>query len=61
MSRIVWGAAEIAKVIGRTEKQVYYLAENRLVKSIRKVGRKLVADPDALLAEIFGDDKGEAA
>ena len=52
MPRVVWGAAAIAEIIGCSETQVYYFAEKKLLKSIRKVGRKLAADPDLLLREI---------
>ena len=61
MPRIVWGAAEIGKTVGLTEKQVYYIAEKGMLKSIRRLGGRLCADADRLLAEIAGDDKGEAA
>jgi hypothetical protein len=56
MSRIVWGAAEIGKVVGRTEKQIYYIVEKRMLKSIRRLGGRLCADADRLLAEIAGDE-----
>jgi hypothetical protein len=55
MSRIVWGAAEIGKVVGLTEKQIYYIAEKGMLKSIRRVGSRLCADADRLLAELAGD------
>ena len=56
MSRIVWGAAEIGKIVGRSEKQIYYLVEKGMLKSIRRVGSRLCADAGRLLAELAGDD-----
>jgi hypothetical protein len=46
---LVWGARAIGEVIGRSEKQVSYLLERRLLP-VRKVGKQWVADRDALLA-----------
>jgi hypothetical protein len=61
LKRIVWGAAEIGKAIGQDAKFVYYHQSAGHFKSIRKVGRLLVADIDALLAEIVGESKEDAA
>jgi hypothetical protein len=52
---LVWGAAAIAKAANLpNRKAVYYLARKGRLKSIRKVGRGLVADSDVLHAEIAG-------
>ena len=61
MSRVVWGATAIGKVIDRTPKQVYYLVEKKRLKSIRKVGDLLVADDEQLLREITQGGIGGAA
>jgi hypothetical protein len=58
LTRLKWGAVAIGEVIGRTPKEVYYLA--KYLKSIRRVGRLLVADPDALLAEVAGTPPQES-
>jgi hypothetical protein len=58
--RLIWGAAEIGKAISRSEKQVYHLHEKGFLTSIRKVGRRLVADADALQREIAGADENAA-
>lgn len=61
MIRLIWGAAEIGKAIGRSEKQVYHLHNKGLLTSIRKVGQQLVADADALQLEIArGRDESAA-
>ena len=54
MPRLIWGAAEIGKLIGRDAKFVYYQQATGHLKSLRKVGRLIVADRDALLQEITG-------
>ena len=54
MPRLIWGAAEIGKLIERDAKFVSYQQAAGHLKSLRKVGRLIVADPDALLQEIAG-------
>jgi len=46
---IVWGAAAIAAVIRRTERQAYYLLESGALPA-RKVGAQWVASRKRLLA-----------
>jgi hypothetical protein len=59
--RLIWGAAEIGKAIGRSEKQVYYLWSRGRLASVRKIGERLVADADALQLEIArGRDESAA-
>ncbi len=35
---VLWGAREIGRVIGRSERQTHYLLENKLIRSARKAG-----------------------
>jgi len=39
---LLWGAAAIGKVIGRTPKQVFHLLENGHIPPARKLGGKWV-------------------
>jgi hypothetical protein len=39
-SPVCWGAAEIGRVIGRTERQAFHLLQRGEIKSARKVGGK---------------------
>jgi hypothetical protein len=48
---LVWGAAEIARVINRTERQTYHLLTIGAIKSAKKVGGRHVADRHALRTE----------
>ena len=57
MPRLIWGAAEIGKLIGRDAKFVYYQQAAGHLKSLRRVGRLIVVDPDALLQEIAGSPR----
>jgi hypothetical protein len=49
----LWGVAQIAPVIGRTERQANHLLAAGHIKSARKVGGIWFANRDALLKE-FG-------
>ena len=49
---LLWGAEKIAPAIGRTERQVYHLVSNGNLKSIRRVGNRLVVSRAALLKEL---------
>jgi hypothetical protein len=61
MSTPVWGAEAIAEVIGCKPKAVYHIAAKGYLKSIRRVGRILIADPEELLREVTGKEDGGAA
>jgi hypothetical protein len=37
---IVWGAKNIGKIIGRTERQTHYLLETGAIRAARKVSAK---------------------
>jgi hypothetical protein len=41
---IVWGACEIARVIGRTRAQTYYMLKRGLIKAARQTGSRYHAD-----------------
>ena len=47
-----WGAREIGKIIGRTERQAHYLLENGQLESAKKKGGRWVASRAALLREL---------
>jgi hypothetical protein len=48
---VVWGAAEIGVVIGRSRKQTHHLLKAGHIKSARKVGNQWCASVKALRAE----------
>jgi hypothetical protein len=52
---LAWGAAEIAEVLGRTERQARHLIDIGAIKSVRRVGNRFYAPRRALRRE-FGDD-----
>ena len=47
---IVWGAKAIGKAIGRNERQVFHLLENRLLRGAYKIGKTHVLDVDVYRA-----------
>ena len=49
---LLWGADKIGNAIGRNRRQTFHLFHSGAVKSIRKVGGKLVASRQALLREL---------
>jgi hypothetical protein len=57
-SDTLWGCAEIARAINRTQRQTYHLLENKLIPA-RKVGDHWVASCERLLAFLHGEDDGE--
>jgi hypothetical protein len=50
----VWGAAEIGRIIGRTERQCFHLLERGLLPA-RLVGRRWVSTREKLLAFLADD------
>jgi hypothetical protein len=51
----IWGGAKIGELINRTPRQVFHLHHSGALKSLRKIGRRLVApSASALLREIRG-------
>jgi hypothetical protein len=53
-AQIVWGAREIAKVIGRTEKQTFFMLEQGKLPGARKVAGRWAFNPDVFFAS-FGE------
>ena len=51
---IIWGASEIAFVIGRTKRQTFHLLECGLLPA-RKVGNRWVASRIQLMTCLLGD------
>lgn len=49
--QIVWGAEAIGKVIERTPRQVYYLADRKMIP-VTKIGDVLVSTRQKLLDDI---------
>lgn len=47
----VWGAEEIAKIIGRTERQTFHLTATKQI-DVSKVGKYLVSTPRRLLKSL---------
>lgn len=54
-SEILWGAAAIAKLIGKTTRATFHLLENGQLPA-RRVGRQWAADRETLLAFFRGED-----
>jgi hypothetical protein len=54
-SDIVWGAAEIGRVIRKSERQAYYLLEAGLLPG-RKIGRQWCASRGKLLRALLGEE-----
>jgi hypothetical protein len=52
----VWGAAEIGRVIGRSERQVFHMLEAGLLPA-RLVGRRWVSTREKLLAFLADDTR----
>jgi hypothetical protein len=52
---LLWGAEKIAPAIGRTRRQLYHLVATEQLKSVRRVGKLLVASRGALLRELGGE------
>jgi hypothetical protein len=48
---VVWGAGAIAKVIGRSRTQTYYMLKKGLIKAARKTGQLHHADVAGLRAQ----------
>jgi len=55
-SDVIWGAANIGKVIGRSERVAFYLLEQGLLPG-RKLGGRWVASRKALLAAVIGEEQ----
>jgi len=51
---LVWGAAAIGQVIGKSQRKTFYLLEAGRLTSAKKVGNQYVASRTALLKELGG-------
>ena len=49
---LLWGAEKIAPAIGRTQRQLYHLVATGRLKSVKRIGNRLVASRGALLREL---------
>lgn len=59
---LVWGAAEIGKVINRGERQTFYLLQSGMIPKARRIGSQWVASKRALLKFLLeGDKAGDAS
>ena len=52
-SDLIWGTADIGRVINRNPRQVFHLISTGALKSVQKKGGRYVASRSALLKE-FG-------
>jgi hypothetical protein len=55
VDRPIWGARAIGRIANLTPRMVWHYHQTGALKSIRKVGGKLVATPRALIREIAGE------
>ena len=53
---LLWGAAEIARVINRTPKQVFHMLESGHIPPARKVGGRWMVSRRKLVAFLGGAD-----
>ena len=53
-SDLVWGTADIGRVINRNPRQVFHLISTGALKSVQKKGGRYVASRAALLKELAG-------
>ncbi|PZR81852.1 MAG: hypothetical protein DI537_37615 [Stutzerimonas stutzeri] len=56
---LVWGLADIGKVIGRTYPQVHHMVRSKKLPMVRQVGQRYFASRRALIA--FFDREEDAA
>lgn len=52
---LIWGIAEIAKVIGRTERQTYHMVASGSLPVVKQVGQRYVASRSKLIAFFMGE------
>ena len=57
--KTVWGAEAIGRAIGRDRRQTFYLLEKGLIRSVKRIGKRWVADEDDLRRE-FSSGRDEA-
>lgn len=59
-SPFIWGARDIAKAIGKTERATFHMLERGVIPA-RRVGARWVADRAALLGFLSGERAATAA
>ena len=47
---LIWGVSEIAKVIGRTERQTYHMLQSGNLPIVKQIGERYVASRSKLIA-----------
>ncbi|TAV04050.1 helix-turn-helix domain-containing protein [Rhizobium ruizarguesonis] len=47
---LIWGTEEIAKLIGRTERQTYHMIKSGHLPMVKQVGERYVASRQKLIA-----------
>ena len=47
---LIWGVAEIARLIGRTERQTYHMIQSGHLSVVKQVGARYVASRQKLIA-----------
>lgn len=52
---LVWGVSEIAKLIGRTERQTYHMIQSEHLPMVKQVGERYVASRSKLIAFFMGE------
>jgi hypothetical protein len=56
MTEIIWGAAAIAKTIGRTEKATFAMLESGKLPGAKKIGGRWCFNPEVFFA-IFNNER----
>lgn len=51
---LIWGVADIAKVIGRTDRQTYHMISNGSLPAVKQVGQRYVASRSKLIEFFMG-------
>lgn len=52
---LIWGVAEISKLIGRTERQTYHMIQSGHLPVVKQVGERYVASRAKLIAFFMED------
>ncbi|MGO4480417.1 MULTISPECIES: hypothetical protein [Rhizobium] len=52
---LIWGTEDIAKLIGRTERQTYHMIKSGHLPMVKQVGERYVASRQKLIAFFLED------
>ncbi len=52
---LIWGVSEIAKMIGRTERQTYHMIQSGNLPVVKQIGERYVASRSKLIAFFMED------